>query len=470
MQSEPDRRSPPPSWRRVFLAPWLGTVRPAAAAACLVAAPARAFWLICFAHFLLLAVLLTVLMVWNVSLYPVWAAPPTTLPGGDPDAPGYVAPPPGEEVRSHTFAEVWRDLHAETLLGPAELLFLTVLAVAALLTALLAWLNLPRLHRAGPVVPSISRALRAVASAFGLGSLLTLALATLVILTHCRPLPRVIMDSPFFFCLPVAIAWLLWRIGRAVEHVQLEPFPDLPPCCEGCGYDLSHQSSDTRCPECGLVVADSLSPDRRPGCGWEQPPRPRMREWFETTQMVMLLPREFYGKLRLRTPLAAAASFAVRNYVFIGVGAGVWVLLMWWATQSGVGSFVREWQDVLMILSVFSLWTPLACWFGHRLGGALVISWWIARRSLPDTRSAAKVLAYEAAYLWVFCAFWGAFATSFVMVNRPWISEMFGSQFFYAVFRAPGEIVVLFGGTGLLALVWLWRYAVALRAIRWSNY
>jgi hypothetical protein len=186
--------------------------------------------------------------------------------------------------------------------------------------------------------------------------------------------------------------------------------------------------------------------------------------------MVVLLPREFYGKVRLRTPPARAEAFAVQNYVAIGVGAGLWVLLMWWADASHVGSFASEWEEVLPLFLMFVLWMPLVCWFGHRLIGAIVATWWMARRALPDTCWAAKVLAYESAYLWVFCAFWGIFATTFVLAGKPWISDQFGTEFFFAVFRMPGEAVVLSGGTGLLALAWLWRYVVALRAIRWSNY
>jgi len=362
-------------------------------------------------------------------------------------------------------------MHADSPLGPVEFFFFAVFAIAALLTVLLVWLNLPRLYRAGPVTPAIDQAFRAVASAFGLVVLLTLVSAVVAILFgYHRPLSGALNDVAFYFCIPVAAACLLWRIGCALEHLHLEPAPSLPPRCEGCGYDLSHQPSDARCPECSFPVADSVSPRRRPGCRWERSKRRALREWFQTVQMVVLLPREFYRNLRLRTPTAPATTFAVRNYVAIGVGAGIWVLLMWWADVARVGSFVSEWDHVCRLFFTFVLWTPLGCWLGHRLGGAIVISWWIARRTLPDTRWAAKVLAYESAYLWVFCVFLGIFATTFVLAGKPWISDRFGTEFFFAVFRVPGEAVVLLGGTALLALGWLWRYVVALRAIRWSNY
>jgi len=34
----------------------------------------------------------------------------------------------------------------------------------------------------------------------------------------------------------------------------------------------------------------------------------------------------------------------------------------------------------------------------------------------------------------------------------------------------PPEAAVLLGGTLALAAVWLWRYEVAYRQIRWSNF
>jgi hypothetical protein len=484
MQSEPDSGSSP-NWPRLLLAPWLGTVRPAAAAGVVARATAGRFRVVYAAHVALLALIVVVLELWDATVRQEWVRPPappgtlpTSVPTTNPAALGYVMVGWTPELRSRSFAEVWRDWHADGVIGPAELTFLLALVIIVVGTAFLAWLYLPRVHRAGTVTPAFGLAFRAVATAGGLLITLTFVAGLIVVsLNHAQRLgaawPAVFPATMLVFIgFPIAIALILQRIGRASASVAPRAVDlYLPPRCEGCGYDLSHQPFDARCPECGLVVAESLSPARRPGCSWEKREIRRTQAWGETTQMAVLLPREFYGKLRLRTAPAAAAAFAVRNYVLIGIGAGLWVLLMWWAEEANVGSFASEWEDVLPLLLAFVLWVPLMCWFGHRLIGAIVITWWIARRSLPDTRWAAKVLAYESAYLWVFCAFWGVLATSFVITGRPWISELFGEDFFYAVFAGtPGEVVVALGGTGLLALAWLWRYIVALRAVRWSNY
>jgi len=436
------------------------------------------------AHVVLLALIVVLLAFWDATVQQQWIPPttppatlPTSVPTSNPAALGYVATGWTSELRSRTFAEVWRDWHADGLIGPAELTFLLTLLVISVGTAFLGWLYLPWVHRAGPVTPAFAQAFRVVAVAGGLLITLTIVTGLFVVgLNHARRLgaawPAVFLGNLLVYIgFPVVIVLILQRIGRASASVgSRNGGLHLPPRCEGCGYDLSHQPLDARCPECSFPVADSVSPRRRPGCRWERSKRRPLREWFQTVQMVVLLPRDFYGRLRLQTALAPATAFAMRNYVLIGVGAALWVLLMWWAEEAGVGLFASGWAEVLALLLTFLVWAPLACWFGHRLIGAIVITWWIARRALPDTRWAAKVLAYESAYLWVFCVFWGIFATTFVLAGEPWISDRFGTEFFFAVFRMPGEAVVLLGGTALLALGWLWRYVVALRAIRWSNY
>jgi hypothetical protein len=105
------------------------------------------------------------------------------------------------------------------------------------------------------------------------------------------------------------------------------------------------------------------------------------------------------------------------------------------------------------------------CWFGHRGLAALVASYWLVRGELPDFRWASKVLAYESTFLWAFCAFWSAIFTSFSFWN-DWISRLLTGRSRAGLF----EILALFGGTVVLAGVWLWRYRIAYRAIRWSNF
>jgi hypothetical protein len=66
-----------------------------------------------------------------------------------------------------------------------------------------------------------------------------------------------------------ASGWILWALLRSAGASRHLPSVPRPPMCEHCGYNLSTIALDSRCPECGVAVADSLSPDSRPGTAWE---------------------------------------------------------------------------------------------------------------------------------------------------------------------------------------------------------
>jgi hypothetical protein len=130
--------------------------------------------------------------------------------------------------------------------------------------------------------------------------------------------------------------------------------------------------------------------------------------------------------------------------------------------------FGPDLAEVLAYAGVMMFWTPLCCWLGHRTIAAAVITWWLLREYLPDHAWAAKVMAYESAFLWTFCCFWGVLVSSFILWQN-WITRLIGLGFERAL-RAPTEIAVLLLGTAGLGVLWLWRYRIAGRAIRWSNF
>ena len=64
--------------------------------------------------------------------------------------------------------------------------------------------------------------------------------------------------------------WALGVLLRAATTGQEETAPSRPPICEVCGYNLSHHSPDSRCPECGTPVCESVQPGLRQPNDWEQ--------------------------------------------------------------------------------------------------------------------------------------------------------------------------------------------------------
>ena len=73
-------------------------------------------------------------------------------------------------------------------------------------------------------------------------------------------------------------------------------------------------------------------------------------------------------------------------------------------------------------------------------------------------------MAYETAFLWVFCLYNGLLLTCFAVFEN-WISDHVLNQF-----GLPAEaFAILFGNAAIIA-AWVWRYGIAFRHIRWSNY
>ena len=349
-----------------------------------------------------------------------------------------------------------------------------VLAVVteSVAVAALAWLHLPRVYRSGAWLPAFGRAFRAVSACFGLVTVLSLAsycayLAAAVL--QRVPIADIDEDLATMVLVMTGICLAVACIGRAVSAAERGGAEvSLPPRCEGCGYDLTHQPADGRCTECGLELSASLTPgERRPGSAWMR--ARTFATWRATTWSAVIAPRDFYRALRLRTPGADERGFAVGHYVFIALGAFGWLcgmLLLLSALHADSPFYDLE---IFAAFAVFGAAAGLGCWLGHRVIGAAVASWWIWRGALADGRWAAKVIAYESAFLWVFCCWWGVFASS-VMLFEDWMTELAGLRRSFLPLGMPIEAAVFLGGTFALGVVWLWRYGVARRAIQWSNF
>ncbi len=253
-------------------------------------------------------------------------------------------------------------------------------------------------------------------------------------------------------------------IQRALEGLRTPiENTEIRPLCEGCGYDLTHRPMDGLCSECGLSVDSSLQPlVRRPGSDWEKEPGPR--SWMKSVVDLVVAPRRFYGRLRIRTPFDAVRRFYRSQWVLIGAGGGVWLTV-------ALGKLHARTGELFLIPITGGLMVAFIGWGLHRLLAAVVMVDWIRRKALPDYSWARKVFAYESAYLWVFCLFNGLFFSA-VVLNGHWLTDLtthwLGHRLY--VFGMPPEPFAILLGNALLCCLWVWRYYIALAAIRWSNY
>jgi hypothetical protein len=176
-----------------------------------------------------------------------------------------------------------------------------------------------------------------------------------------------------------------------------------------------------------------------------------------------LRPAAFYRALRLRTPLAAAHRFAFWHVVLIYPAAATWILLI----LSNVEPLGRaRHEEVLAFLGAI-LFGTIGCWLGARVLAAVVVTWWLARGALPDFRWATKVVRYEFAFVWVYCCYWGLLLLSFAL-HEDWISRLLTPR--SRSFVPVCEIAAMLGGGALLTALWIWRYTIAWRGIRWANF
>ncbi|MBK8268717.1 MAG: hypothetical protein IPK83_10615 [Planctomycetes bacterium] len=261
------------------------------------------------------------------------------------------------------------------------------------------------------------------------------------------------------------ILTFLVRLDRATKFAG-ELLPEVEAIanrCEGCGYDLTHLPIGGVCTECGLATESSLVPERRrPGTPWQQ--RRDVLGWLETVGDCLLWPHRIYGAMQMKKAFAESVRFARWHFGVMAVGAALWAILLT-QTQSELG-----WPVYLFVPLMAAAAASLAGWFWHRLVGAIVFTYAVAQKLFTDAQWGRHVLMYESAFLWVFCAFNGLMITSFIVFDGNWISHFFTGRQLFFFLGMPLELFVILMGNLVLTLAWFYRYSIAIRAVRWSNF
>jgi len=446
------RREAPPAFWRLLLAPWVYVGSPSKAAACMAKARWPAAGVACFLPVLAFAATIIFLAVWDATVELAWRDPHYT-------------------AVERSFSEVWQDWHKHGM-GRVELLFAFLVALVPVLSGFVAWLLLPSVHRSGSVWRSYALAFRGAAAGAGLLTGLTFSVGAIGVFLSNEHVRETVLGhghyvTPSLAPLVVgmgAFAFLVFWVSRSIGSLgDKVPAVEVPPRCEGCGYDLTHRPTSGLCPECGLSVESSLAPGvRRPGCRWENGKR-GVLTWLSTVRGVIFTPSRFYGALRLRSPMDAPRAFTRWNYGLIGAGTVPFAAALLMASRNA---------DLLLSMTLFTMFLVLiVAWSLHRLFGALAMSLWVVEGTLPDYGWAGKVIAYESAYLWAFCLYNGVLSAA-LTVNDHWLTDWFEALtgLKYGPFGLMIEELAMLGPNAALLLLWPWRYYLADRAIRWNNY
>ncbi len=347
--------------------------------------------------------------------------------------------------------------------------------------ALVAWIELPRIHVSGRVLPSLERTFRVVVStaarAFVLVVVVPIGLGVMTeIILSLTPTPPGIYDSEstWMWSCAGALVWFAILPGT-MRAAQLRPWTiGVEPRCEGCGYDLRFLCHETCCPECGTPITSSLASEQaRPGTTWDS--RGGAINWFLITVMLLFRPGRLYRTIKLQEPDGASSKFSRWQAPVLGCALSAAMgILAWYQVRIGEGTFdvpgsspgERASAAIVLFVGVattIAFWS----WVYHRVLGAGVATYWMMRSSLRDSRWAAKVIDYESAFLW-----WVWIGNICIAEAVSWSPGRFTSLFGRPAYDLSIPPEVLYAGLAmtLTTLIWGVRYRWARIAVRWSNF
>lgn len=498
--------------RHLILGPLRALRDPAGSAAIFVRCP--------FKYFLAITIFQAFLMAFVIVLISLAAA------GFDTTTGNWLSP-----------AQARRALNGGAVVGACEAIFCAAICAGLMFPLVMAAFFLPLTLRSGSVLTALGRGYRAAAALLTvLTAMVGVFVGGFVAAVHLDEWLLYAGQTDARFSLPMLVQICLWsgaalflsNVRKAMSAASESGGPEIPPRCEGCGYDLSHQPASGLCSECSESIARSLTPGvRRPGVRWEREPRD-FSAWCSSTMQVLFAPSRFYGRMAVRSGQESAYLFSLLQFRYLGFVAALWVASMfvvmnliemmsveslmdvafgacvcaasvlalaqgtplgrfqppktWHGAYFLVPVFLAiamsrasaDWthsnaRDALLVPLLFGLLAPMGCWMGHRLGAFLVMGFAIRARTLADFRWAEKIICYESAYLWIYCICWGVLATS-MMIFGPWMSRLHGFDELRRLTGLPAEPASILATTAFLSLIWIVRYRIALRAVRWNNF
>jgi len=120
-----------------------------------------------------------------------------------------------------------------------------------------------------------------------------------------------------FPCLALSL-WIVWAFFRAVGcNRKIKPIAR-PPTCEQCGYNLIATPMESRCPECGEPVVQSLGPDARPGTCWQKRQEVGWwRAWWQSHKEALIRPKQFGRQIQLQSHQTDHRLFLIIHLVSV---------------------------------------------------------------------------------------------------------------------------------------------------------
>ncbi len=233
--------------------------------------------------------------------------------------------------------------------------------------------------------------------------------------------------------------------------------------CDECGYRIVGLPLETRCPECGLPVRDSLPGGRRRPTLWEQHEfRPRGFVELLRMQGEVLRGDSLFRRVPVQQGLSAArhfwwATFLLMELVFLGMLRLTYTI----STERNFWAL-----DALNAGCVAAAVIPLLVQVLMMSAGCLLAQ---LAYGIRDYRVSAVVCYYAAPLLWPLI---GVCAAAWLTFAGPWSSAIARATFRLPVLRLSvlQMLAVLVAAGIVAALGFHWsRLTAALRAARHAN-
>ncbi len=192
---------------------------------------------------------------------------------------------------------------------------------------------------------------------------------------------------------------------------RLVPPIERPPTCEFCGYNLTMTPFDSRCPECGTAVAESLDEAVRPGPAWERRSEIGFTSaLWQSARQVFLTPTSFGRSLRVSSEAFSCQRFsAVWLLGILCLGAAATLVLAYWILGDD------QVRDEIHIPIAISLITGTACAIGALLCSRLAAIVVGGVCAIQEKRNLLPVANQAACYLFGFLFVWAALGALLVL-------------------------------------------------------
>ena len=237
------------------------------------------------------------------------------------------------------------------------------------------------------------------------------------------------------------MVWSYWVMLRSVGAGRPGFASPPPPTCAECGYDLSATATDGVCPECAASVANSLSPDSRPGTPWERRTTGTRLESYTATSSQLGMPWLLGRRMRVASDDRHHRAFLLVS--LLAAAVLFWAMLSLFFVFQSL-PFARH---AYLVASLTAAASVLTGGLGMAIFIAgLVGSWLTLRSGRPLLHVAMRAASYAGPLVVVWAALVGV---------QTWAAEtMFRVSVQMAGNMGPLMLVLLYVSCHVLMFAW----------------